>query len=113
MKNVPLDNDWRYKYRVTQDNATTGLSEAATGLGSLQAWFSATRGGAAIHSDLTKSMVELVGAGGTYTAVVDGDVLRTRLAAFTDLVVYEVFGDGTNVLTSIARRVKPVRELPT
>ena len=111
MKNVSLDNDWRYKYRVTTDDATTGATIAATGLTGLQAWFSLTRGGATINSALTKTMAELSGTPGTYTAVVDGDVLRTYLLASAGDVVFEVFGDGTNVLTSIPRRVKAVREL--
>lgn len=111
MKHVNLDNDWRYKYRVTTDDGTTGASIAAAGLAGLQAWFSSTRGGATINAALTKSMSELAGTPGTYTAVVDGDVLRTYLASLDGQVIFEVFGDGTNVLTSIVRRVKIVREL--
>jgi hypothetical protein len=113
MKNVSLNNDWRYKYRVTTDNTTTGATIAAAGLTGLEAWFSATRGGTTIDAQLVKSMTELSGTPGTYTAVVDGDILAGALTAFADEVIYEVFGDGENVLTSIARRVKPVRELPT
>ncbi|HEX9239208.1 MAG TPA: hypothetical protein VF910_00960 [Candidatus Bathyarchaeia archaeon] len=111
MKHVSLDNDWRYKYRVTTDNATTGATIAAAGLAGLQAWFSLTRGGATINAALTKSMAELSGTPGTYTAVVDGDVLRTYLAALDGQVIWEVFGDGLNVYTSVNRRVKGVREL--
>ncbi len=111
MKHVSLDNDWRYKYRVTTDDSTTGASIAAAGLAGLQAWFSLTRGGATINAALTKSMVELSGTPGTYTAVVDGDVLRTYLAALDGQVIWEVFGDGLNVYTSVNRRVKGVREL--
>ena len=111
MKHVSLDNDWRYKYRVTTDDTSTGASAPAAGLAGLQAWFSLTRGGATINAALTKAMVELGGTPGTYTAVVDGDVLRTHLLSSAGDVVHEVFGDGTNVLTSIPRRVKAVREL--
>jgi len=111
MKHISLDNDWRYKYRVTTDDATTGASIAAAGLSGLQAWFSLTRGGATINAGLTKTMVELSGTPGTYTAVVDGDVLRTYLAALDGQVIWEVFGDGLNVYTSVNRRVKGVREL--
>jgi len=111
MKHISLDNDWRYKYRVTTDDATTGASIAAAGLSGLQAWFSLTRGGATINAGLTKNMVELSDTPGTYTAVVDGDVLRTYLAALDGQVIWEVFGDGLNVYTSVNRRVKMVREL--
>src|SRR6266705_4867159 len=111
MKHVSLDNDWRYKYRVTTDNATTGATIAAAGLAGLQAWFSLTRGGATINAALTKSMAERSGTPGTYTAVVDGDVLRTYLAALDGQVIWEVFGDGLNVYTSVNRRVKGVCEL--
>ncbi len=111
MKHVSLDNDWRYKYRVTTDDSVTGASTVAAGLTGLQAWFSLTRGGATINAALTKTMVELVGTPGTYTAVADGDVLRTHLAALDGQVIWEVFGDGTNVYTSVPRRVKAVREL--
>lgn len=111
MKHINPDNDWRYKYRVTTDDATTGASIAAAGLAGLQAWFSTTRGGATINAALTKNMTELSGTPGTYTAVVDGDVLRTYLAALDGQVIWEVFGDGLNVFTSVNRRVKVVREL--
>jgi hypothetical protein len=111
MKHVHLDNDWRYKYRVTTDSSSTGASIAAAGLTGLQAWFSLTRGGATINAALTKAMVELSGTPGTYTAVVDGDVLRSFLASLDGQVIWEVFGDGTNVFSSINRRVKAVREL--
>ena len=111
MKHVNPDNDWRYKYRVTTDDATTGASIAAAGLAGLQAWFSTSRGGATINAALTKNMTELSGTPGTYTAVVDGDVLRSYLAALDGQVIWEVFGDGLNVFTSVNRRVKVVREL--
>lgn len=111
MKHVNLDNDWRYKYRVATDDGTTGASIVAAGLAGLQAWFSLTRGGATINAALTKNMIELSGTPGTYTAVVDGDVLRTYLASLDGQVIWEVFGDGLNVFTSVNRRVKVVREL--
>lgn len=110
MKNVALDNDWRYDYRVTQASTTTGATAAASGL-TVQAWFSATRGGATIDAALTKSLTEYASTAGRYAGIVDGDVLRTHLLAYVGLVVWEVFGDGTNVYTSIPRRVKAVREL--
>lgn len=111
MKSVSLDNDWRYKYRMTTDDGASGATIAAAGLTGLQAWFSASRGGATINAALTKNMIELSGTPGTYTAVADGDVLRTHLATYAGQVVWEVFGDGTNVFTSVSRRVKAVREL--
>lgn len=111
MKHVNVDNDWRYKYRVTTDDSVTGVSTVAAGLVGLQAWFSTTRGGATINAALTKNMAELSGTPGTYTAVVDGDVLRTYLASLDGQMIWEVFGDGSNVFTSVNRRVKVVREL--
>jgi hypothetical protein len=108
MKSISLDNDYEPEYRATRKNAATGAIEAATGLTGLSARLSATDGGAAIHATMSVNLTER-GSTGIYFGVLQGDDLRTQLAALAGSVVYEVFGDGVNVLTSIPRLVSAVR----
>jgi len=104
MKAYALDNDWEVEYTFTRKNAATGVFEAATGLTGMNARVSLTDGGAAVHADLNKPLAER-GTTGIYFCVFDGDKLRTHLASKIGEVVYEVIGDGTNVLRSSPRRV--------
>jgi hypothetical protein len=109
VKTVVLDNDWEMEYVATRKNATTGVSEPATGLTGLVGKLSATDGGATIHATLSVTLTER-GTTGIYFGVLQGDDLRTQLAgSFLGQVVYEVFGDGTNILTSVPRLVSAVR----
>ena len=104
MKALALDNDWEAEYTLTRKNASTGVFEPATGLTGLIVRISTTDGGATIHSDLNIPILER-GSTGTYFGVLDGDKLRTHLASLLGAVVYEVMGDGTNVLRSSPRKV--------
>jgi hypothetical protein len=108
MKSVALDNDWELEYAATRKNASTGALEPATGLAGLTGRLSATDGGATIHATLSVSLSER-GTTGIYFGVLQGDDLRVQLAALVNTIVYEVFGDGVNVLTSIPRLVAAVR----
>ena len=110
MKTLPLDNDWEYDYTVTRKIAATGATEAATGLTGLTGRISATDGGATINAALTVDLTER-GTLGKYYGVVEGDDLREQLAAYIGKPVWEVFGDGTNVLTSVPRIVRATRRL--
>lgn len=112
MKALYLDNDWEAEYSLTRRNADSGATEVATGLTGLSCRISLTPDGPAVHADLNLSMAERSGALGTYVVVFDGDKLRTRLAVYVGRTVYEVFGDGANVLTAVARRVRG-RRFPT
>lgn len=93
---------------MTRKNSATGTLEPATGLTGLSARLSLTDAGAAIHATMSVNLTER-GATGIYAGVIQGDDLRTQLAALVGTVLYEVFGDGTNVLTSIPRLVSAVR----
>lgn len=105
MKKLYLDNDHEMVFSGVRRNTSTGEEEAADGLLNLTGRLSATDGGAAIHADLDKAMPERASTAGQYFAVIDGDSLRTHLAASIGSVVWEVFGDGVNVLYSVPRRV--------
>lgn len=105
---IPLDNDHEYIYRAQQKNAATGDLENAEGVTGLKAWFSLTDQGPTIHVALEKALVARTQKLHEYFAVVDGDVLRTHLLAHVGKVGYEVFGDGTNVMSS-----HPVRFVAT
>lgn len=110
MKTVSLDNDWEFEYKARRKNASTGEQEPAAGLTGLYGHFSATDAGAMIHATLRKPLAERSGAPGIYYAIAEGDDLRANLApTYTGQVIFEVFGDGTNVLTSIPRRVGAIR----
>lgn len=109
MDRIFLDNDFEPEYAITRKNATTGVSEAATGLTGITARIAATDGGAAIHANLSKTASERSNKAGTYYAVIEGDDLRTCLASYANKKVWVVFGDGTNVLVSDAYVVKERR----
>jgi hypothetical protein len=106
MMAVALDNDYEFEVAITRKNTSTGATEPAAGLTGLSFRFSATDGGTAIHASLQVNATERSGTPGTYFAVCQGDDLRAQLAAsYIGKVIYEVFGDGTNVLSSIPRLV--------
>jgi hypothetical protein len=108
VKAVCLDNDWEAEYRATRKNAAAGTIEPATGLVGLTCRLSVTDGGAAIHATMSVALTER-GVTGLYYGVIQGDDLRTQLLTLVGTTIYEVFGDGTNVLTSIPRLVSLVR----
>lgn len=96
---IYLDNDFESEFSVTRKNATSGAEEAATGLTGLLHYLAATKSGSAIHADLSKTSTERSGKLGTYYAIFEGDDLRAQLAAdYIGQTIYEIFGDGTNVL---------------
>ena len=109
-KEVPLDNDYEFEAKLTRKNTTSGQLEAAAGLAGLFFWFSATDQGAEINAAVKKAATERSGAAGVYFAIAEGNDLRTYLASIGDGgAVFEVFGDGTNVYTSIQRVVRTPR----
>ena len=111
MRGEPLyldGNDDEPETTLTRKNATTGASEPATGLAGLTFRLAATRNGAAINAALSKSATER-GALGVYYATFECSDLTTQLAAYVGKDVFQVFGDGTNVNFSIARKVLAVR----
>jgi hypothetical protein len=103
VKVISLDNDWEFEYALTRKNATTGLPEPATGLAGLTCRLSAIDAGTAINAALSVAAVER-GTTGIYAGVFQGDDLRMYLTPFS--TIYEVFGDGLNVFTSVARFVQ-------
>lgn len=106
MSTIYLSNDYLAEWSLTTPNASTGDEEAADGL-TLTVWLSATDGGAAIHASLSKTATERASEAGTYAATFEGTDLATHLADYRR--VWEVFGDSTNVLVSVARPVKAIR----
>jgi hypothetical protein len=109
MKSINLDNDWEAEYKASRKNSATGTLEPATGLVGLTARLSATDAGPAIHASLSVSLSER-GSTGIYFGVLQGDDLRAQLApTYVNTTVFEVFGDGTNILTSVPRFVSAVR----
>lgn len=109
-KDVALDNDYEFDYRISRKNTATGNLEPAAGLSGLLSWFSATDQGATIHASVSKTLAERASTPGAYFAICEGNDIRTHLASIGDGgTVYEVFGDGTNVYTSIQRTVRTPR----
>lgn len=107
MKDLPLDNDFEFEYQALRKNASTGALEPATGLAGLTCRISLTDGGAAVDASLLVSAAERAGAPGQYFGVFQGDALRAHLTS--PGTCFEVFGDGTNVLSSIPRRIVNIR----
>lgn len=109
MKLLSLDNDYEFEYALTRKNAASGNFEPASGLAGLSCRISLTDGGAAVNGALNVAAAERSSDPGVYYGVFQGDDLRTYLGGQIGLAVYEVFGDGTNIFTSIARRVTAPR----
>ena len=108
-KYVYLDNDFEAEFAIERKNSSTGELEAAASLSNLTARFSATDGGPTIHATLSVNLAER-GTTKLYFGVIDGDALRTQLAAaYVGKTVWLVAGDGTNVLVSEPYIVKATR----
>jgi len=99
-------NDDEPETALTRKNATTGATEPATGLTGLSYRLSATKGGAAIHANLSKNASERPNTG-KYFAVFEGDDIAAQLnnAAYWNVDVFQVFGDGVNINYNVVRRV--------
>lgn len=102
-------NDFESEFAVTRKNSATGASEAAASLTGLTSHLSLTDGGATIHADVSVSMAERSSTAGTYFGVIEGDKIDTHLAALAGSVVWEVFGDATNVYVSKEHHVFATR----
>lgn len=112
MQEVYLDNDHKFRYKVVRDNNSTGAVEAAASLTGVTAHFSATDGGAAIGSTST-SLTEYASKAGTYYGVLDKATLNTDLAAYANVVIYEVFVVSGDAETSEPVLVKASRRPTT
>lgn len=100
---IACDNDWEFAYTVTTRDPVTGEWEAAS-IVPPDAWISADPSGTEIHAALRVTTTERTGLPGSYYGVLDGDLIRTHLAAYAGTTVYEVFGDDGNIL-----RFRPLR----
>lgn len=101
-------NDDRPLKTVTTVSTSTGAAIPATGITGLTFKLAATETGSAIDASLSKSATE-IGSTGKYTAVFEGSDLITYLASYAGRVVYEIFGDASNINVVTARRVELVR----
>ena len=111
MRGAPIyldGNDDQPETTLTRKAAATGASEAATGLTGLTFKLSATRGGAAIHANLSKTATER-GVLGIFYATFEGTDLTAQLATYVGKDIFQTFGDGLNVNFTVARRVIGVR----
>jgi hypothetical protein len=109
--NIYLDgNDKVERFALTTPDSDTGDDEAATGLTGLTVHYSLTRGGAAVHASLTKSLTEYSGTLGTYHATMDGADITTRLANKGGTRIFAVLADSAgHVKGSFDRYVKDNR----
>lgn len=87
--------DYEAECKVTRKNATTGVTEAATGLTGMTARISATTTGAAIGS-LTVSLTER-GTTGIYAGILDTAALVSALAALLNTTVYVVYSKAGDI----------------
>jgi hypothetical protein len=108
------DNDYELDFTVQRRNDGTGVLEPATGLTTLYGWLAATEGGAEIHADVKKLMVERSGNPGDYFAVVDGDKITLHLFGtpnYDGLAVYIIAADtGQNLRVFKKRKAHATRQ---
>jgi hypothetical protein len=79
MRKIAITSDWEIVRDMTEWSAATGAHVAKSGL-TLTGFLSATRDGAAIHSSLSKPLVE-VGSTGRYGAATAATDHATHLNA--------------------------------
>lgn len=102
-KPIYLDNDDEPEYFVGRKNLASRVDEPVSGLADLYVHWSLTDGGTAVDASLRKLTAERTAAPGFYFARMEGSDARTHLATVRG--VYEVFGDGVNIYSSVYRRV--------
>lgn len=109
--NIYLDgNDKHEAFDLTTPAALTGEDSAATGLTGLTVHYSATKGGATIHADLTAALTEYASTAGRYYATEEGSAITAQLSALAGQRVFAVIKDsGGNVKCSFDRFVVAVR----
>ena len=110
MTEVPLQSDWEFTFTVSARTASTGKSAPATGLTNVQAWFSATQGGAALGGTAT-TLAERSGTPGEYSGIVDVTDVTTALTPYVNSTVYEVFSRAGDVLACRRVLVVPVQAI--
>lgn len=87
---VPIDQDWEYEIDLTRKNSDTGEPEAAAGVSTVTARFSATAGGSAIGSTST-ALTERDDTAGRYAGTLAAATLTTALGSYLHREVYEVY----------------------
>lgn len=85
---VPLRSDFEGYCVLRRRNPVTGKRERAAGLTGVVMYFAATKGGAAIHAEVTWPLAELTGSAGAYLGVLDEAHVTTHL---------EPLGEGTRL----------------
>lgn len=87
MNTVYLNNDYDIQGDLTK-LGDAGIPVAAPGEVGI-GFFAETKGGAAIHADLSKPLVARLGLVNRYYATFDGELLTLRLSTFVDLVIWQ------------------------
>lgn len=87
-KPFSITEDYEAEWAATRKNATTGVTEAATGLSSVTARLALTRTGSAIGS-CSVTLTER-GSTGIYYGTIDKATLTSDLAAYVNRTIYEI-----------------------
>jgi hypothetical protein len=81
LENIYAGADYEVVVKVYRKNTATGRTEPAAGLTGCTAYFALTRGGAAIHADVTVALTERSGTAGEYFGIMDAAAIDTYLPA--------------------------------
>jgi NADPH-dependent curcumin reductase CurA len=79
LENIYAGADYEVVVKVYRKNTATGRTEPAAGLTGCTAYFALTRGGAAIHADVTVALTERSGTAGEYFAILDAAAIDAHL----------------------------------
>lgn len=86
IKNLNINSDFEYDFKLTRRNATTRATEAATGLTGVTGRFALTNNGAAIAG--TEVALSEAGTTGRQVGVLDTAAMVTALTAYLGDIVY-------------------------
>lgn len=110
LSEVPLSSDWEFKFDLTAAATRTGYAAPASGLSGVQAWFSATEGGADIGGT-TVNLTERIDNAGSYYGVLDKVLVAAALTSYLNATVWEVFSAPNDVLAARKVLVRAVQAI--
>lgn len=109
---LPLDNDFEPEVTIKKKDPATGAKVPVTGLTTADMWISLTKSGPSLDNLTKKDALERgVAAPGKYYCIMDGDDLRTVLAARVGQTIYLVLSDAGNILAWVAYKVVATRSM--
>lgn len=105
MKQIDLSRDYTFQVDVTQPAAATGDYEAASGITGWTAHIALSAGGATVHADLSKDLVERSGTPGRYYCQFDQLDLTMHLSLYAGRYAWIVLTKAGDLANKNFKRI--------